>query len=95
MVYKVKNKYLYNGEMLSIVELMPFSIVSKPCLTGRLVNGWDVDLALSTKTRAKGINACVSKRDVDLDISQKLKKDKENFDEYAGFAQCSRRCNAK
>ena len=85
----------YKGKQLTIVQLMEFSVVVLGCLTSRLVAGWSAENAVSKPARAKGVNAEFSKGMVDVDISRKQAKDKADFNEYAGFAQCSRRTNAK
>jgi len=87
--------YLYQGEPLTIVELMKFSVVGKGCLISRLGMGWDVDDALTKEVRPKGVDAGFSKGDLDVDIAKKQARDKALFEEHAGFAQCSRRTNAK
>lgn len=89
------NTYELHGEMLTIAEIVKFSGLPKGRIASRLRAGWSVEDAISKPVRPKGVNAAFSKGDVDLDISKKSAKDKADFSEFAGFAQCRGRTNAK
>ena len=88
-------KFKYEGQMLTIAQLMLFCVVSKTALRDRLSRGWDMHSALFQEARPKGVNAGYSKHSVDADISAKEKSDKIKIREIGMFAQCSRRTNSK
>lgn len=46
-------RFEYNGEMLTIVELMKFCVVTTSSLRERLNRGWDIESALFKPARAK------------------------------------------
>ena len=95
MSAQIKTLYEFNGEMLTSYQIAKINNINVGTLTSRLLAGWSVDDATNKVLRAKGVNAGYSKGDVDNNIAEKTKKDKSDFNEFGGFAQCSGRINSK
>jgi len=78
-------KYEYKGQLLTINELMEFSVVDKPALMSRLRYGWSAEEAVTIKAGKGGSKRTVTttKSAVDRDINKHNKNLKPRS--YAGI----------
>lgn len=90
MVAEVKYRFSHKGKLMTVRELMPFSVVSKSVLLNRLKSGMDIHEALTKKVHHVKDRISVGK--VNREINAEKKKKKK---EFKLFAQCAYRCNAK
>jgi len=93
---KANLKYEYKGQMMTISELMPYSLVKKNVLRDRLrLLGWDTESALTKKTACQMNSNTPSKSSVDIDISTNNKETEKKRKEVGMFAQCTARAQTK
>ena len=89
---KATLKFEYKGELMTVSELMPYSLVDRSTLRDRLIKlRWPVNKALIQKTQRQVNGNIPSKASVSANEAKRSRKTKE----FKLFAQCTARCNAK
>ena len=86
---KTKIKVEFRGELMTITELLPYSLVSRNVLRDRIRMEWDIERALTQKVQKQDNKGLPSKASVSANETRRKNT------KFKMFAQCAYSCNAK
>jgi len=91
----VTKYYSYNGQILTMLELVSITGVSNTTINNRLNHGWTINEAIETPLGQNPEGSPMTANQVNSDHNKALKRDKKLLMEHQQFARCTARINSK